>query len=272
MENIEKLIRERRSVRSFDGVPLRGEDREKLTAFAARIENPYEIPVRFSLLDAKEHGLSSRVIVGTDLYIGGAVKKVPHAEEAFGYSMEMLVLYAQSLGIGTTWIGGTMDRAAFERAMRLDDGERMPCVTPVGYPAAKMSMREILMRKGVRADWREDFEKLFFDGDFSRPLRPENAGEIAALLEDVRPAPSAVNKQPWRAVVCADTVHFYEKKSRGFVSDEVGDMQKIDLGIALCHFALGAQQHGCRVRFLTEDPGIVCPEDTEYIASFRVER
>ena len=40
---------------------------------------------------------------------------------------------------------GDAGRAAFERAMCLDDGERMPCVTPVGYPAAKMSMRDALL-------------------------------------------------------------------------------------------------------------------------------
>ena len=271
MENIEKLVRARRSVRSLDGTPLTANDRERLASFAAKIENPYEIPVRFSLLDAKDQGLSSPVIVGTDTYIAGAVRRIPHAEEAFGYAMETLVLYAQSLGIGTTWIGGTMDRAAFERAMRLSDDERMPCVTPVGYPAAKMSVRETMMRKGVKADWREDFEKLFFADDFSTPLYRENAGIFEAPLEAVRLAPSAVNKQPWRLIVRGDTVHFYEKKSKGFLSDAVGDMQKIDLGIALCNFALVAQEHGLRLTFQTEDPKLPCAADTEYIASFRRE-
>lgn len=271
MENIEKLVRERRSVRSFDGTALREEDRKKLMDYAAKIENPFEIPVSFTLLSAKEHGLSSPVIVGTDLYIAGRVKKLPYAEEAFGYSMEMLVLYAQSLGIGTTWIGGTMDRKAFESAMQLGNDERMPCVTPVGYPASKMSMRETMMRKGVKADWREDADKLFFSGDFSTPLRRDDAGALWDILETVRLAPSAVNKQPWRLVVCGDTVHFYEKKSKGFLSDAVGDMQKIDLGIALCHFALSAKQQGARLAFLTEDPKIPGEADIEYIASYRVE-
>ena len=45
------------------------------------------------------------------------MKREPHGEEAFGYAFEQIVLYAESLGIGTTWIGGTMDRKAFEKAM-----------------------------------------------------------------------------------------------------------------------------------------------------------
>ena len=40
-------------------------------------------------------------------------------EEDFGYSFERFGLYAQSIGIGTVRIGGTMDRAVFERAMVL---------------------------------------------------------------------------------------------------------------------------------------------------------
>ena len=64
-------------------------------------------------------------------------------------------MFAQSKGIGTTWIAGTMNRDAFEAATRLEEGERMPCVTPLGRPAARMALRESLMRKGVKADSRQ---------------------------------------------------------------------------------------------------------------------
>ncbi len=37
-------IRHRRSVRTFDGSPLRPEDAEKLLRFAENIETPYGIP------------------------------------------------------------------------------------------------------------------------------------------------------------------------------------------------------------------------------------
>ena len=47
-------------------------------------------------------------------------------------------------------------------------------------------------------------------------------------------------------------------------------MQKIDMGIALCHFALGAKEAGLRTEFEICDPGIPVPEKTVYIASYRV--
>ena len=263
-----ELIRQRRSVRTFDGTSLRKEDGEKILAFAQTAENPYDISITWRLLNAAQQGLSSPVIVGADTFIAGKMNKLPHAEEAFGYTFELVVLYAGSLGVGTTWIAGTMDRGAFERAMHLADGEVLPCVSPLGYPAKKMSLREGLMRKGIKADTRMDFGALFFDGSFDVPLTPEKAGDLRDALEAVRLAPSAVNKQPWRAVVCGDRVHFYEKHSKGYVAADGWDLQKIDLGIALCHFALTAKERGA-LTFEIADPGIAA-DGAEYIATYRI--
>lgn len=268
MEDIQKIIRARRSVRTFDGRALDAADFEKLASFAKEIENPYGIPVTFKFLDAKKQALPCPVVNGTSLFVGAKVPRVPQAEEAFGYSFEMFALFAQSLGIGTVWVGGTMDRAAFERAMDLQAEERMPCMSPLGYPAKKKSVRESMMRKAIKADGREPFEALFFDGTFDTPLTKEKAGRLADPLEMVRWAPSAVNKQPWRVVSNQGGVHFYLKQSKGFVSDAVGNMQKVDLGIALCHFALTAKENGIGLSFFREDPGIPAPADTEYIASY----
>ena len=269
MDHIAELIRTRRSVRTFDGGALTAAEREQLLDFCRQIENPYQIPVQFQLLDAQRDRLSSSVITGATDYVAARVRRVPHAEAAFGYSFETLVLYAQSLGLGTTWLGGTFDRPAFQQAIRLGAEEMMPCVSPLGRPAAKMSLRETVMRKGVRADSRQDFTALFFAGDFTTPLTPEQAGPLLGPLEAVRWAPSAVNKQPWRAVVTADAVHFYEKRHRGFTGDATGDLQMIDLGIALCHFALTAQEAGLALRFQLDDPQLSPPADTVYIASYQ---
>ena len=186
-------------------------------------------------------------------------------------AFEKLVLYARKLGLGTTWIGGTMDRGLFERRMELKDGERMPCVSPVGHPAAKMSLRETVMRRGTTATTRQSFSELFFDEDFRRPLSEETAGELSEPLKAVQRAPSAVNRQPWRVVRCGRAVHFYLRRSlpRGLVS--AGDLQKVDLGIALCHFALAAEAVGLSLRFSLSDPGIRLPAGHEYIASYYLE-
>ena len=268
--NILDTIRKRRSVRTFDGTGLRQEDAQKLLDFAGKADNPYDISITWKLLDAKQHGLSSPVIVGTDTYIAGKLQHIPHAEEAFGYSFEKIVLFAEALGIGTTWIAGTMNRDAFERAMAVSEDEVMPCVSPLGYPAKKMSVREAMMRKGVKADRRFDFEELFFEGSFEKPLSKSGAGKLAEALEAVRLAPSAVNKQPWRCVCCDDKVHFYEKRSKGYVAKNGWDLQKIDVGIALCHFELAAKECGLDVCLELADPAVPVREDVQYIATYQL--
>ena len=269
--NVIETIGRRRSVRTFDGNALRPEDAQSIMEFAGKLENPYDLPITWKLLDAKKHGLSSPVIVGTDMYIAGKMRRAPHAEEAFGYMFEKVVLFAESLGVGTTWIAGTMNREAFEKAMNVTEGEIMPCVSPLGYPAKKMSLRESLMRRGIKADSRCDFGELFFDGSFEKPLTPEGAGRLANVLEAVRLAPSAVNKQPWRVVLCGEKAHFYEKQSRGYDNDG-WDIQRIDMGIALCHFELAARAVGLTAAFEMTDPKLSADDDTRYIGSFDIGR
>lgn len=270
MENTTELIRQRRSVRTYEGKAVDESTKEQLLSFAKGIQNPFNIPVEFKFLDAKKDGLTCPVVSGTELYVGGKIKNVPFASVAFGYSFEEFVLYAQSLGLGTVWLGGTMNRAAFEKAMKLKEDEMMPCATPVGYTAKKMSMRENMMRKAIKSDERLSFEELFFDGSLDVSLSKETAGKFAEPLEMVRLAPSAVNKQPWRVVIADNTAHFYLKRSKGFGHEGKLDMQMIDMGIALCHFSFTAKENGLSIELVQDDPKLASNYDVEYIASYQV--
>lgn len=255
----------RKSVRTYDGRNLTAEDREKLEACAKAASNPFGIQVDFVFMDAEKYGLSSPVLTGEKLYVAGMVDKVPYSDVAFGYSMEALVLYAWSLGIGTVWIGGTMKRENFEKAAGLTEGRRMPCISPLGYPAAKRAIKETLMRKGVKADDRKPAGELFFDGDWETPLA--ESGAVRRALELVRWAPSAVNKQPWRIIRKDGAYHFYLRHDKGYVSDETGDMQKIDMGIALYHFVRGLEEEGLAPAVTAADPFISAADGMEYIAT-----
>ena len=264
MEKID-IVKARRSVRTFDGKGLDPELASSIIECARNATNPYGLEIDYRLLKASEKGLSSPVIVGTDLYMAGKMKKVPHAEEAFGYSFEQVVLRAQELGVGTTWIAGTMNRDMFEKAMEVSSDEVMPCVSPLGIPSKRKSVREVMMRTAIKADSRLDASQIFFDGAFGKPLAFDAESTLGQTLELVRLAPSAVNKQPWRLVVCKDRVHFYEKHSLNSGSGD-WDIQKIDMGIALYHFTLGMPD----ARFEIADPGMECPEGYDYIASFAI--
>lgn len=269
MEHIAELVRERRSVRTFDGTPLCAEDRAQLEQYLSHMETPFDVPMEFRMLDAKAYGLSSPVVTGTDLYVAGKVKRGALAEVAYGFALETFVLRALSLGVGTVWIAGTMDRPAFERAMELRDDEFLPAVSPLGYPAKKRALRDAAMRRAIKADTRLPFESLFFEDSFDRPLTPECAGDFREALELVRLAPSAVNKQPWRVVKQGGAFHFYKKSS--LPANPKGDVQKLDIGIALAHFMLALEAQDIPGRVLQSDPGMPCGKDTEYMLSCLVD-
>ena len=259
------LIRQRKSIRTFDGQPLSVEDRSALESYTASPTNPFPVPITFRLLDAKEYGLSSPVIVGADTYLAAKVEKIPNFEIAYGYSFEKVCLYALSRGIGTVMLAASLSRAAFEKAMAVKGGEVMPVASPVGYPAKKKSIRESLMRKGLKADDRKPFDRLFFEGDFNHSL-PESKS-FAKALEMARWAPSAANAQPWRAVVDGDSVHFYEAKT--MKDSPLGDIQKVDVGIALAHFDMTLEEEGVKGTYSFSDPEIAAPENTHYIVTYR---
>ena len=54
MKNVIEQIKTKKSVRTFDGRALDKDTKEKLMSFLKEIENPFEIPVEFKFLDAKE--------------------------------------------------------------------------------------------------------------------------------------------------------------------------------------------------------------------------
>ena len=135
----------------------------------------------------------------------------------------------------------------------------------IGYPAKKRSVRETLMRKGLKADDRKPFGELFFDGSFDKPLG--QGSPFAEALEMVRWAPSATNVQPWRAVVDGDAVNFFEAKT--LKDSGIGDVQMVELGIAIAHFDAVLEEHGVSGTYEFCDPGIPAPQNTHYIATFR---
>ncbi len=262
-------IMSRKSVRTYDGKGLSLTEINDLNDYAKNIDSPFGIPAEIRFLEAEKYGLKSPVLSGVQIYVAGKTDVEPYADVSFGYVFEKFLLKAVSMGIGTVWIAGTMNRDAFEKAIELKDNEFMPAISPLGHPA-KRSLRENLMRKGVKADFRIEPSKLFFEGSFETPISETLYSEMKECLETVRWAPSAVNKQPWRVVVSDGFFHFYEHHDKGYVLANGMDLQKVDLGIAVCHFDMALEEKQISHEIIVDDPDIDLPENTEYICSFKI--
>ena len=257
------IINKRRSVRTFDkNKDLDNNLLNEINDYLNNLNNPFNLKIEWKLLNSNDNKLSSPVIVGEKYYILGKIKKDLYSEVAYGYAFEELVLFLTSKGLGTTWMAGTFSRDEFEKKMELKDDEIMPCVTPLGYPAKKMSLREKLMRKGVKADTREDFNTLFFNKELNN-LDDNTLLKYKNILELVQKAPSAVNKQPWRLIFDDNKIYFYKNSNKGFKHDDF-DVQKVDIGIALNHFIHGLNINNINYELDFVNPNIETKE-LEYI-------
>lgn len=262
MMDIIQAMKERRSVRSFNGKPL---DREMVRELKKAVEESYslfggKLTVRLKTFDLKGDFKPSTygVIKGaSDFFLLGIGEGEDSALTA-GFQFEQVILKATQLGLGTCWIAGTFKGSQFDEKETWPEGEALKIICPVGVPE-KPRFFEKMMRLTVGSDHRKPFSTLFFEDDFKQPLSPDN--KFAESLEMLRIAPSSTNSQPWRALVKEDKVLFYYKpKSQASV---------LDTGIGICHFYETEKFKGFDVAFEKETQTPIPPENWKYLTTYK---
>jgi hypothetical protein len=279
------LIRQRYSCRSYTDVPMSIEQTQALTEFIAALPaGPFAGSSRFQLAAGTQQDRSALRGLGTYGFIHGepgfligATGASAMDMEDFGYRMERIVLFATGLGLGTCWLGGTFTRSGFARKISAGQGETIPAVCSIGPIAADEHVVDSLMRQNVRARERLEWNQLFFEERFGIPVSQAAAGEFAPLLEMVRLGPSASNKQPWRMICAEGRWHLYLRRTKGYKDGAlqkllgVADIQRVDMGIAMSHFALAADEAGLKGTWEKREPALGKPDPlTEYVASWSV--
>lgn len=253
-----EVLRQRYSCRNYEKTPIPMGLRTQLADFcAAQTHGPLGSQTRFMLISATEEDRAALKGLGTygfiknpTAFILGAVLQSRYSLEDFGYLMEQIILHATALGLGTCWLGGTFTRSNFARLMALREDEALPAVTATGLPSDAPRLVDRFIRRGAGSDRRLPWERLFFEGAFGAPLSVAAAGPYAEALEMVRLGPSASNRQPWRVVKGEGTWHFYLHHNPGYRKQmkvvTAIDLQRVDIGIAMNHFALSAEALGLR--------------------------
>jgi hypothetical protein len=281
---VTELVRQRYSCRRYLESPIDAETRARLADFiAANPAGPFGSPTRFELVAAAEADRKALRGLGTYGFIKnptgfilGAMGEGEKNLEDFGYAMERIILFATDLGLGTCWLGGSFTKSRFAKRISAKRDERVPAVTSVGYPAP--GSKDDAARTRIGGARRYEWDKLFFNQRFGVPLPREEAGPHVKPLEMVRLGPSASNKQPWRVVKDGDAYHFYIQRTPGYRNQwlarllNVDDMQRLDAGIAMCHFKLAAGELGLAGTWQVNEPAVEKPDEmTEYVASWSSE-
>ena len=274
-ESIKKTIENRTSVRTYDSNIIEEEVLIKLEKFIKNIKSPFSNNTRIEIINSKEN-LGAKnlgtygVIKGTNYYIGIVGEVNDTILEDLGYRAEALVLYAKELNLGTCWLGGTFKKSSFAKLLNVQKDEIFPAVISIGYLKNKKRFIDGVVRYLAKSKQRKEWNELFYLMDFSMPLsKINNLGKFKEVLEAVRIAPSASNKQPWRIIKRHNNYHFFLKHTENYTEKLGFDIQKIDLGIAICHFDLMCNElnlEGSFKKIKHEIKNI--PKDVEYIISW----
>ena len=270
---VAELIRRRCSWRTYDGRPLEDAQKGLLQSFINTLEPPpISNRIRMAVLDepAGKAGVKGTygIVRGASTFLVGVAPQGSQSLEDFGYVFEAALLRATDLGLGTCWMGGTFSRTVFSERVGLEPGEVVPAISPVGYHADRRGAVDAFFRFSAGSAKRKPWQELFFERDCTTPLTGAAAGAFSQALEMVRLAPSAANKQPWRLIVDGDAVHFLLERTAGFAGLWAVDLQRIDMGIAMCHFELSAREAGLAGRWESRVPGLTLPRRGEYIISW----
>ncbi len=130
-----------------------------------------------------------------------------------GFVFQQVDLYIQSLGLGSCWLG--LGKLSAEAVQEAADHGGMECVMMIAFGKSR------------------EFHRMGAE-DFTRKSIVEISDTEDMCLEAARLAPSAINSQPWRFVHNGETIHTYCME-RFFRKQMLGDMNKMDIGIALAH-------------------------------------
>lgn len=238
VERWHRAIPERASRRRYDPRPVAEETLDRLERIC-RDFRPFP-EARTSLVREPVDGVAAGIIGGYGRVAGAPCylafigrTESPRGQEAVGYTGEGLILEATALGMATCWVGGLFKPRAVSSALDLAPGERVLAISPVGHPTAKAGLTDRSFKALAGSAKRKPVEDLLVGGSaLEDRWRP---AVLAARL-----APSANNRQPWRfrieagaVTVLVDVVKSNEKLSR-----------RLDCGIAMLHFELGARAAG----------------------------
>lgn len=227
--NVIEVIKSRHSVRTFLPQFLGEDVFNSFKEYCIRVAAPFEgnstVELRRFDLQGPQHPGTYGTISGTSSYFLVSADDDIYSLISAGFKGEELVLRCTAAGLGTCWLSGTFRHSDFD-VLPQTENRRLIAIIAVGYPASSGRLRERFTRMALGSRRRRAFDSLFFENNFSTPLSSESRFVIA--LEMLRLAPSSVNSQPWRALVCGNSVHFYCKQK--------SDINILDCGIGLSHF------------------------------------
>lgn len=211
-----EAIRSRHSIRKYQERPLEAAVVDALRQEIEKLNSEGSLRMQLVLDEPKAFRgfLSYGSFSNVDSYIMVVGKKSDSLEYRAGYYSERLVLFAQQLGLGTCIVGLTYKKVNGAFEMDKDD-EVVVCIA-IGYAAEDGRRHKVKSTEQVSN------------------ISPASPAWFAKGVEAALLAPTAVNQQKFYfEYIAPDKVR--PKRGRSLVG-----YTKVDLGIAMCNFEIGA--------------------------------
>lgn len=214
------------SVRKYKMELIPSEFFKQMNKFLEGLQPLYpEIGWKFILFNAMDHEGTTKGVfrIKAPYYLVCYTTDGKNAYRQAGYLTEQVVLYLTARGIGTCYQGGA-------KAVIDDEPEGMSqrIVVAFGYPERQLC-------REPEAAKRLSLEDICI-------FKEEPTAEMSTLLTAARFAPSAFNGQPWRFVVYRNRMHVFVRENTLSRIAITHEMRDIDMGIALYHLALAAEE------------------------------
>ncbi len=168
-----------------------------------------------------------------------------------GYILERVVLEITSMEIATCWVGSHFDK----ETLKENFGTYKDLYPIVLTAFGKSQSDENTLRSNPDAASRKEISELVLDDIDDVP------DKWLKVLDAARMAPSAMNSQPWRFKVKDSGIDLYIETGGGIINKigktfgNLEEMNKIDLGIALCHIQIGAEKFSIDIGFQKLEEG-----------------
>ena len=219
---IQEAIEARHSVRAYTGQPLAADVVEVLEEKIRELNEKGHLHMQLIRNETKAfQGKLAKYgkFRGVNDYIVMAGQKADDLDERIGFYGEQLVLLAQTLGLNTCWVG--LSYSKVPGTYLLEAGEVIEAYISIGYGETQGVSHKIKSVEQVSNA--NDLTPSWF-----------RQGVEAALL-----APTAVNQQKFffEYIPARDGKPVRVQAKRNF--SLIGFTQ-MDLGIAKCHFEIGA--------------------------------
>lgn len=222
MMTLQEAIQARHSVRAYKEQPLKEEDVHALEEKIAELNRKGRLHIQLIQNEPKAFlGPFARYgkFRGVANYLVMIGEKADDLDERIGYYGEQLVLFAQSIGLNTCWVG--LSYTKIPGTYMLNEGEKIACYIAIGYgetQGVSHKIKRIDQVSNISDNSPEWFRR----------------GVEAALL-----APTAINQQKFSFELLpieeGQPVRVLAKRHFSMVG-----YTQMDLGIAKYHFEIGA--------------------------------